>query len=246
MQVAEIVPVSCLDMIADRKYHMCLAQLVLKNKEYADFYRRMADEGKYVILDNGAAEGESLSFEDLYKAYELIEPSEIILPDEMRNGERSFIKSLDFYLQYKDKIENIMVVPQGKDWTQWKKYARYILELFESEFFGDNKLTIGVPKWLGSDDAGNRLAICQWLNLFSVNIHLLGCSEGPEIMNLCSRSNYKVRGCDSAFAYIAAKEKMDHIDKNTRRPNGHIDFLNDSKIDNLSTLMSDFEKAVLA
>ena len=60
-KIAHIVPVKCLEKTANNQYHMCLAHLVKESEEYASFYRRMSDEGKFVLMDNGVAE--SLEFQ---------------------------------------------------------------------------------------------------------------------------------------------------------------------------------------
>lgn len=238
MYIAEIVPVSCLDMIKDNYYHMCLAQLVLKNNEYACFYQRMSEEGKYVIMDNGAAEGEELSEDDLIKAYKMINPSEIILPDTLMDKGKTLERSIHFYESHRKEIcdkYKIMVVPQGSDYSEWLRCASDFMDNIPVD-------TIGVPKWLGKK-SDLRLRACEWLNRFNVGVHLLGCNENPTLINSCRVANKKVRGCDSAFAYICAKADFRNIDSRTFRPDDvAIDFLNDLPIDNLECLMGSFEK----
>ena len=236
MKIAEIVPVSCLELTADNYYHMCLAHLVLEDYRYSSFFKRMSKEGKYVIMDNGAAEGKNLSDKELLKAYEEISPSEIILPDILKDGERTLFRSLNFYEDNRKYIENynIMIVPQGKDRTEWLEYKDKMLDEIPAN-------CIGVPKWLGSGKRFSRISIMESMWRCHIPIHLLGCSEGPSIINECYRANAKVRSCDSAFAYICAKTGVDHIGRFTTRPSGEIRFLNDPKMDNLEKLMEEFE-----
>ena len=68
-KVAQIVPVPHLPQIENNHYHMCLAHLVKESEGYTEFYRRMSDEGKFVLMDNGAAEGSQLATYELLEMY---------------------------------------------------------------------------------------------------------------------------------------------------------------------------------
>lgn len=238
MKIAEIVPLGCLNHIQDKDYHMCLAQLVLKSEEYAEFYKKKAREGKYVILDNGAAENEVLSFDDLYKAYEIIQPTEIILPDVLFNYSETMKRSTTFYRKYmRHKPCKIMIVPQAKTLNRWVRCAEDLLEMIPAN-------TIGIPKWLGSRNRLYRVAASGYLTGAKTEIHLLGCSESPEVLRLCEEINPNVRGCDSAYAYLCSKAGADEITLNTTRPRGTIDFLDDPEIGSLPKLMKELEDIV--
>lgn len=238
MKIAEIVPVSCLNYIEDKDYYMCLAQLVLKNEEYAEFYRKKAKEGKYVILDNGAAEGESLNFDDLYEAYAMIQPTEIILPDVLFDSYETIKRSVIFYQSYMaDEECKIMVVPQAESLRKWISCTRDMLDIMPIN-------TIGIPKWLGSKNRLYRVAASGCLAETKKEIHLLGCSESPEVLKMCKEINPNVRGCDSAYAYLCSKANIDRITLNTTRPGGVIDFLNDPKTKSLPKLMKELEDIV--
>lgn len=245
LKIAEIVPVSCLEYIEDNQYHMCLAHLVMSEEEnakyYTSFYKCMADEGKYVLMDNGAAEGSQLSFEDLIEAYKRIRPTEIVLPDELCDAEKTVEKTLAFYSRFKHEIRGykIMVVPQGKTFDEWCKCAIKLMTSVPVD-------TIGVSKFLEMEtgEKNIRVRACEFLKDYDVEIHLLGCSEGPSIVKKAREVNEKVRGCDSAFVYIYSKTRSDHINLNTTRPKGDIDFLFDSKNDDLPGLMAEFETSI--
>ena len=79
-RVAHIVPVQHLADTEDMQYHMCLAHLV-GNEEYRKHFAKMAANGRFVLMDNGAAEGSQLQPERLLEMYEQINPTEIVLPD---------------------------------------------------------------------------------------------------------------------------------------------------------------------
>lgn len=238
--IAHIVPISCLKTIENKPYHMCLAQLVLQNDKYANFYRKMVEEGKYVIMDNGAAEGEELWFEDLLNAYDRVKPSEIIMPDVLWNKSKTISKSSDFdRLLNKNNIYfNKMIVPQGKRLTEWCKCIEILMGVVP-----DAKC-VGIPKWLGSSDPKNRVEAVRYVRNHypDVDIHLLGCVENPSIVGECKKISSKIRGCDSVYAYTCAKAGLTKIDRDTVRPGVKVDLLNDQFAGKLECLMNDFEK----
>ena len=81
MEVALIAPVPLLDTTECQKYHMVLPAVV-GNWEYAEFYKRLGlKEGYYVILDNGAWEGASLSSTELMNMAYRFHVQEVVVPD---------------------------------------------------------------------------------------------------------------------------------------------------------------------
>lgn len=239
MKIAEIVPLKFLELTAKNDYHMCLAHLVLQSPEYRDFYRRMSDEGKYVIVDNGAAEDQVLDYDDLITVYNMINPTEIILPDVLFDRDQTINRTMEFITNYDLSGYKKMIVPQGADEGEWYECYKKMANIPELK----NVNTIGIPKWLSKTDHAARLRICSVLRI-GVEIHLLGCNEHPEDIKWCGLVNPSVRGCDSAFAYLCAKSGMPLISAHTDRPDCKIDFLNDTYGDNLAKLMNDFETIV--
>lgn len=236
-KVAEIVPVTHLEDIAANHYHMCLAHLVAmgcNNKQamkYTKFYRRMSDVGKYVLMDNGAAEGKQLGYNELIKQFEKIHPTEIVVPDTLNDANSTLAKMFDWIRQFNGLPYKFMGVPQGKNLREWKACAYIMMQ--------EPRLnSIGISKFLNiatGDDMIRYKAvkylekIANKLGRDDIEFHLLGCDEGPSIVNTIQRASKRVRGCDSAFAYIATKGGV-CIDNDTKRPTGHIDFLNDSRL----------------
>lgn len=234
-KVAEIVPAAQLEDIGNNYYHMCLAHLVIqdnpKAKKYTEFYRRMSNEGKYVLMDNGVAEGNQVSFNNLVETYKQIGPAEIVIPDTLNDANETLAKMFDWL-----KLINIpckqMAVPQGKNFEEWKACAYIMMQ--------ERRInTIGISKFLNiaTGDATIRYAavcyldgIVKELGRDDIEYHLLGCDEGPGIVGRIQSVSKRVRGCDSAFSYIATKAGM-VIDDGTLRPSGtDIDFLADTRL----------------
>lgn len=249
-KVAHIVPVRCLEKTKTNQYHMCLAHLVKQCDEYAAFYKRMSDEGNYVLMDNGAAENNQLSVEELIQCYSKVRPAEIILPDTLLDGYDTIDKahkSLEALHKYYDgKLPfKTMFVPQAKTVYDWKLCLEQANADDSIEFD-----TIGVPKCISTytGDIEARRKCLQAIGAVFGNakeIHLLGCCENTSIIRNMMRSADlpAVRGIDSAFTYLCSQAGI-MIDGDVDRPSGEIDFFAGRDYDSLESNMSGFNKAV--
>ena len=244
-KVAHIVPVSHLGDTADNQYHMCLAHLVKESDEYTTHFAKMAVDGKFVLMDNGAAEGAQLRFKELFEMYEKIKPTEIVLPDALFNSASTIQKSRVFLQMMQDEgVEyRTMAVPQGRTLKEWAACARI--------FAKDTRInTIGVSKFLNiaTKDRYVRFRACEILSnlireynrIDDLEVHLLGCDEGPLIVKMCHEAYPFVRGCDSAFAYLQAQagKRMTLMDDS--RPGGTIDFLGGQRLASFGSCAENF------
>lgn len=238
-KLAEIVPKETLEATRGNAYHMCLAPLVLKDPVYAAFYRRMSDEGKFVLLDNGAAEGDVITLDELIEAAEIVDAAEIVLPDTLAEGQASFDKSISAYYnlrEYKAKSgRRLMCVPQGRTPEEWFNFAKQFLNHVEID-------DIGVPKHLpttfGASNA--RFEIVSMLdkeirrrNRYNTKIHLLGCNEVPKFLGELLETSIFVRGCDTVAAYLYAKYARGGAEAYffERDKSMEVDMLNESYLD---------------
>ena len=224
MKIATIVPTAFLEETKDDDYHMTLAHLVGVDQVYTKFFRRMSDEGKYVILDNGAFEGKLHTMKDLLDKAEMIKASEIVLPDVIKNSTDTIMKGFDALRAYgnlcpKDTY-NIMGAPQGNNISEWVDCAKTMLKYWEIG-------CIGIPKNLifSVGDDARLLAMKHIRGLVedsNVDIHLLGCWNNPREVHSFWSCYSKVRGVDSSIPYIYARD--DVILGEDIRPNDPIDF----------------------
>lgn len=246
-RVAHIVPVQHLADTVDNQYHMCLAHLV-DNDEYREHFAKMAKSGRFVLMDNGAAEGAQLQPEKLLEMYAYINPTEIVLPDTLYEPGSTIQKSRNFMA----KLENrglldkyrLMAVPQGRSLNEWAACARI--------FVKDTRVnSIGVSKFLniGTHDRYVRVKACNILkDLFTeygredIEVHLLGCDEGPIIVKTIQEEHSFVRGCDSAFAYLQAQAGKVMSLENDNRPAGTIDFIGGQYIAGFVKYMDNFNE----
>lgn len=248
-KIAHIVPVDSLATTSFNGYHMCLANVAVKSEKYKEFYRRMAKD-RFVLMDNGAAEGDQLHVDDLIKCYQDVQPSEVVLPDTLLNGKETIQKSKDALKMicsfYDGAVPfTFMAVPQGATLYEWKECAREMVQWPEVK-------TIGISKFLQME-TGDRYVrelaaailndLFKQYNRYDMEVHLLGCSESPAVIDTIRRRFPFVRGCDSAYAYICTQAGV-CIHADTIRPEGEIDFINGTTYEGLNDNMQALELAV--
>lgn len=233
MKLATIVPVAYLEKTRGQEMHMALAHLVGTNEAYTQFYREMGDnEDKFLMLDNSVVEtGTPMPVEELIEKAKMVNADEIIVPDYFMDCDATIEAAIDYIPVIRKALPNvrIMVVPQGKTIEEWTYCLREIL-LLDCD-------TIGIPKVLTkiADHAQARLMLLTELQhiLRGREIHLLGCWENPTELTVVQKYVHngaipKVRSCDSAIAYVYAREGFDIT--TCERPSGKIDFI-DGKAD---------------
>ena len=250
-RLAHIVPQSSLHKIEGKGYQMCLANIVHNDSAYASFYSRIASEDEaFVLLDNGAAEGQQLGMEDLLACYENIKPNEVVLPDTLCNSAETLTKgrfAIERLRQvYGAKLPfTLMGVPQGRTFTEWAKCAEEMIQWPELH-------CLGVSKFLQMEtqDEYVRYYATEFIeelikkyHRYDIEVHLLGCSESPQTIAKIAKAFPFVRGCDSAYGYICTQANVEIYEKTTR-PSGEIDFIYGRDYDGLSDNLTAFEIAV--
>lgn len=247
-KVAEIVPVNCLDTIRNKAYYMCLANISAKNTKYAEFYARCAEKhGSFVLMDNGAAEGEQLGIEELIREYNKIKPDQVVLPDTLLDGEDTIRKSAEALEVIKECYGGLlpftfMAVPQGHTLDEWSKCAEELVQWPEVKAIGISKFLVNETGELYIRvEAANVLdKLIKKYNRYDMEAHLLGCSESPVIIQGIKNRFRFVRGCDSAYAYICTQAGV-NIFSDTKRPEGEIDFVDGPELKNLEHNLQSFE-----
>lgn len=235
MQPINIVPRKYLEETANQPYHISLYQELIKDDEYMAFYKRMLAEGKFVMMDNGAAEGVNPTLDELLPIYDELQPSEIILPDVVGQKEETLRRTKEAYerlvdMGYHEKMQ-FMAVPQGATFTEW-------LECMHVMISQEHITTIGVSKFvtkLYKDELGESVnvrlecvdAIINYAfenKLRVPEIHLLGCYYTPyEVGDIEQTFPDAVRSTDSAIAYVYTRNGM-QIEEDERPDQKEIDF----------------------
>lgn len=235
IKVATILPVKHLELTKDNPYHMVLAQFVGESQEYTEFFMGRRDAGKFVLMDNGAAEGCQPTMEELIPKIQLLEPTEIVLPDTPMNSKVTLHKGRKalevVYANFDPKVylPRLMAVPQGATIQDWVDCARAMLKWpiqafgvskFLTSNIGDNARTVVLERLYEQCSASERAKLAE------TDIHFLGCHIHPKETAgaLHLEGKYKLRGTDSAIAFIYTQAGVE-ITHGTTRPEGEIDFM---------------------
>lgn len=249
MLVASILPVANLARTIDNPYHMALAQFIGVDEDYTRFFQERVKAGQFVIMDNGAAEGEQPTIEQLIPKIIMLQPSEIVLPDTIYNKEETlrkgeeaiFVLSSRFDAGIIHKDTKIMVVPHGETFEEWKECMQEMLT-WPIDTLGISKFV--TPKYGDRARFNAVQAIVDEIKQTNrhVQIHLLGCWEHPreigEIEFVYNEFGSTVRGTDSAIPYVYAAMGI-KIDDLFNRPAYHMDFLSRVKLtDELEELLT--------
>ena len=225
MQIAFISPID--DLGYDyTNYHMALTHLVLKYPDYADHYKKLAENGSFVILDNSLIElGEAASLEKVLEAAAIINPSEIVLTDVYKQGNAT-VNSVDNDLivlkrdpeKYRFQLQAVCHGETEEIWKDtWNRLQQY------SEIN-----TIAIPK-VTEHQFGSRTPLVKWAidnNENNKQIHLLGCwSDIAEFKDYTIKMKNAIRGVDTSIVYHCA------IDNTETKPDWKIDLEKSYEID---------------
>lgn len=222
-EISHIVSSDLLDLIDNRKFYMCLANIASKDENYCNFYAEQVKKGAFVLLDNGAAESDQMTLDVMWSVIEKINPTEVILNDCLMNGAETIRRSLEAIDFYKSKgyKGQFMFVPQGKDLFEWL----LCLQLMDKSSIN----TIGVSKFVtsGWKNSNARYLCCHQINQLyhsKFKVHLLGCHENiNEVATVATQFPNIVRSNDTAIAYIYAHAGKSITDGD--RPSGEINFI---------------------
>lgn len=207
MKVAHIVYPIHVDEACDaglmlRGYYMALGQHLVNDHGYRSIYEFFARTGRFVMVDNGAAEfdEEKVPFEEIVKAAPWAD--EFVMPDVFRDADATFIATTDPEVQKIVPWYRRAVCPQGASLSGWISCLEQIS--YEMRF-----KTICVPKHLEVLEGG-RASVLSYLNgsreYMDKDIHLLGVWENPydeitRARQVCPR----VRGIDTGAAVAYAQ-----------------------------------------
>jgi len=165
-------------------YDFILTHLVLRDKEYAEYY---AKSTRYKILDNSTNELlKPCSLEDIAEAARIVKPHLIVAPDFL--GDHVATQSILCDTVRKFGMKNILPVVQGKRYLEAMLCADYIIR----SGFG----RIAVPYDINSDRSDGLLVMAsarqRVVNYIigrvpiDFKIHLLGMSTLEEL-RFCNR-----------------------------------------------------------
>ncbi len=142
MKVAIISPTAYLPLLSgyqSNTYHLALAQRILSDPTYKEFYLKLPQHNIQIILDNGACElGESIPTPDLIQACNLINPHILVLPDVLNDGHKTINLVYKFLSNFPLNISQLkfMAVVQGKTKQEWLDCLLQINKLNSVQYIG--------------------------------------------------------------------------------------------------------------
>jgi len=231
MQHGIICPIAFLEQFAIRsKFHLILPHLVQQHPKYKEFYKKRAEDGDFVLLDNSIFElGYSLPKEGLLSTAEDIKASEVVAP-EVWDDKRGTEKLVEEFIEYHDKQKSnisILAMAQGSD----------INELVETFFKWNNHPKInslGLPFSLNYEIKGIsdniksltlRRVLNRWYLVDRINkyaqassqrikpTHLMGLSDAVELQRYKGEEYYWIRSNDSSTAFVHGINDICYSDK---------------------------------
>lgn len=210
MKLATIAPTKSLYHLVGEGYLFALGQELYKSEEYYTWHMDAARGGRFIIVDNGAAEPEDEreQFPTVAHASLGIYADEIILPDKIRDATWTLEHSLDGDVLRIVPRHKRFVVPQGSNWHEWKDCLRTLMAIAQP-------VTIGIAKWIDGGVPyglpGGRpkaLEIIRELGLHhECNIHLLGVYARPfEEVSAAVKVIPSIRGIDTGAPIAYAQQ----------------------------------------
>jgi len=212
MKLAHIVSVPNSFLLGYSSYFMALTHLIEQgDSEYISTFKELARRpDNIVILDNSIIElKETLNLDQLIKAAELIGAHEIIIPDTLKDAEKT-LKTLRECIPEIPTKYNIFAVPQGRNYGEWISCYDEIANIPRVH-------TIGIPKLIDEwsmeyQTNSNRTRVLQTMNRRKSTRkdkphHLLGLNH---ISDLSVAKDYTwIRGCDTCVAFLATTYHYD-------------------------------------
>lgn len=194
MKIATILPFKHMHLEEDEPYHMCLAHL-LDNAIYREFFLREAEQGNFILMDNGVVEtGKPMPMKRLDELARAINATEMVLPDVLNDCLGTLMLGEDSMKVWGGKTP-LMAVPQGNNYEEWR-YCLETMMKWPIKSIGISKFT---KKFIPSRFDLLRLTPSVFKS--GKEIHILGCNYyDTEMVNIETYFPNQVRGIDSGIA----------------------------------------------
>jgi len=215
MKLAIVTPVSVIDRTPLTGYHMVLAQLLHRPK-YLTFFRniRQTDPGCVLILDNGAAEGGTVTPGELLAAASDLKPDIIVVPDDIDSASHTLVLAKRFlessvWAAYSEVHPDVklMMVPHGYSILLWVDSLRGLLTL-DPDVIGIAKAHARLAH---SSAIVGRLELVRLVQEHrDLPVHLLGLASNPiELLAIAwSELSTCVLGVDTALPWVLAQRNL--------------------------------------
>ena len=177
--------------------YFCLSQIYLRNEEYRNFFKQKVAEGKWVTLDNGAGDHETVTREQVLEIARELQPSELIPLDILFNSSET-LENLEWTIEQMEndpllKDVEIFACPQGENLAKWlfcyNEMSKLAIPFVVSKSTGGD---VGIAR-----DRNQMFSYLKKANLLKKPLHFLGAGEPWEFEMYLD--NEFVRSTDSCF-----------------------------------------------
>ena len=220
INVGNIVPISYLEMVKGRPFHLILAHMVKQSDTYRDFYKQETKNGATIVLDNSNYEcGDTWATPtELVDIYKSLESDSVYLmaPEVAFDG----LASARAVYKFKELLASLNLTPKlfgtvhGRSFDEVRKCYTTVNELVDYIGFSYRIWCDDLPVKYPVSTIERGLMRVTLLNALAeegvINTqkphHLLGISDPCEIY---AQSHYFwIKSADSSTSYIHAKNNV--------------------------------------
>src|SRR6185436_18168155 len=222
MRAALIPPRGYFNTALRSDYHLVLPQVSFDRYEH--LYSNLVDEEDFVILDNGAAEGQLVTDDVLINAMYAYGANEVVVPDVLRDMKATVAYATKFLQKfYLPSFTKPMLVVQGRTLEE----VFHCIDVFCETW---PKATLGIPRHLLETlhDSSARAHVLTYIenNWGHWTVHLRGThpKHPAEIKTLAEAFSW-VRGVDTSMPYnfTIAGELLTEASPGVARPKDYFD-----------------------
>lgn len=222
MKLALIPPISLLEYTDETFYQLMLPHLI-ESDVYTYVYRKHCeDPNQFVILDNGVAEAETVSWDQLTAIAVDFDVDEIVVPDVLGDSAATIAQAKTWVSEgYVDEYFQYMFVAQGSTYLEFLESIKWAMA--QSWI-----TTIGLPRHAIATCNDNRVrqALAMYVATFSQakQVHLLGGAPSypRELMDLSFAACVRSTDTSAPFNFAYAGKGMTSREA-IKRPDGYFD-----------------------
>lgn len=201
---AALIPAKGLEIYALRStFHLALATPeTLNNPFYVGAYRRAASRGDYIILDNGAAEGQAAPDKQIIDAAKVLRAQEVVAPDVIRDSQATVSRTKTFCSKFESDLvgTKVMAVVQGNKLASFRTCVDNLARISKVKIIGIPRHAIDTL-----DSKAARIDLANWIMEaypLRFGIHLLGTNP-KWLHEIKAAVNYSphVRSVDSSLPF---------------------------------------------
>ena len=222
MKVFVTPPLNHLELseLGDNNFYV-LAQLYKKYPEYREYTKKAKEQGRFLILDNGAGdEGEIIQKEELFELTQEILPNEVIPTDELYDSTKTMMNLVWFISKMRETKMvgvDIFACPQAKTISEYKLAFFAMAQMKEVRTIGLSKKAIPYVYGVKEKDCDIDLTritmvydLCKshsYIRFTEKNLHCLGMGDCREFLMYKGFPN--IRSTDSCYPIFAAINDVD-------------------------------------